>query len=87
MEWQLVPKEPTQEMLLAYATAWNHYKIRGLTVGQIAAHEYRAMLAAAPKVPQELVGALVTEAASTMKDDVPTKDDRSTYNDQAQYLR
>ena len=55
MEWQLVPKEPTQAMLLAYATAWNDYQIRGLTVGQIAAHEYRAMLAAAPKAQQERV--------------------------------
>ena len=48
-DWQLVPKTPTPEMLRAYATAgtWRF----GLTIGQIAANEWAAMLAAAPKPP------------------------------------
>jgi hypothetical protein len=43
----LVPREPTHAMLLAYAKAWDGYEIRGTTVGQLAAHEYKAMVAAA----------------------------------------
>jgi hypothetical protein len=51
--WQWVPKEPTHAMLLAYAKAWDGFEIRGTTVGQRAAHEYKAMLAAAAPSKQE----------------------------------
>jgi hypothetical protein len=53
MEWQTVPKEPTQEMLLAYAKAWERKGIRGLSVGEIARREYHCMLAAAPRPDQQ----------------------------------
>ncbi len=53
MEWQLVPKEPTPKMLKAYAEAWFRQRIKGCTVGEIAEHEYRAMLAAAPTPPPD----------------------------------
>jgi hypothetical protein len=50
----LVPKEPTEAMLHAYATAWNGYEIRGTTLGQRGVHEYRAMIAAyRAQIPKE----------------------------------
>lgn len=45
----LVPIKPTQEMALAYAQCWMMRSIRGLSVGEICAIEWAAMLSVIPK--------------------------------------